>query len=178
MNRKVNYALSAGFLALVLVAALAIAMAAPAAHAQEIPAASVSRNAPTFATLFTGVVNTATAASTYGDVYDVTPYDGAEMQLVVDQTVVAAAANTTTVVIQYSNDRINWTDQAVKSGNTADLNEWSTPTVTGHYWRAKVTPSNALPVTVTLSAVMKPAYASPVNVSADVTVLTVTVPAE
>lgn len=156
MNRKVNYALSAGFLALVLVAALAVAMAAPAVHAQEIPAASVSRNAPTFATLFTGVVNTATAASTYGDVYDVTPYDGAEMQLVVDQTVVAGAPNTVTIALEYSNDRINWTSSAITSNVVADYNGWFTPTITGHYNRIKVTPTNVNPVTVTVSSVLEP----------------------
>lgn len=156
MNRKVNYALSAAFLALLLVAVLAVAMTAPVARAQEIPAASVSRNAPTFATLFTGVVNTATAASTYGDTYDVTPYNGTETQLVVDQTLVAGAPNTVTVVLQYSNDRVNWTDLSVQSGITEDTNIWSSQVITGHYLRTKVTPTSVNPVTVTLSSVLEP----------------------
>ena len=156
MNKLQRYLLTMVSTAVVLAFVFGIAMVGSAAYAQEIPAASVSRDAHTYATLFTGVVNTATAASTYGAAFDVTPYDETETQLVVDQTLVAGAPNTVTVVLQYSNDRVNWTDLSVQSGITEDTNIWSSQVITGHYLRTKVTPTSVDPVTVTLSAVLEP----------------------
>lgn len=162
LSRFQRYALTLAFSTLALSAAFGIAMygsvvyAAP--PAQEIPAASVARNAPTFATLYSGRVTTATGAVTYGPVYDVTPYDKTETQLVVDMgALVAGAPNTVTVGYQYSNDRVNWTDLAVAATITNDQNIWSSQVITGHYLRAKLTPSSAgTLVTTTLSAVLEP----------------------
>jgi len=164
MNKVAQHAMTAAVIALVLVAALAVSMvgaqyaqAAPAA--QEIPAVVPSaRDVPSFATLFAGRVSTTTAATTYGQAYDVTPYETTETQLVVDMgTILAGAPNTLTVGYQYSNDRVNWTDLALTSGITNDQVLWSSQVITGHYLRAKLTPSSAgTLVTVTLSSVLEP----------------------
>jgi len=158
MSRFQRYLLTTLSTAFVLAIVFGIAMVGSAAYAQEIPAASVSRNEPTFATLYSGRVTTATGAVTYGPAFDVTPYDSTETQLVVDMgNLVASAPNTLTVGYQYSNDRVNWTDLALTSNITNDQVIWSSQVITGHYLRAKLTPSSAgTLVTTTLSAVLEP----------------------
>ncbi len=162
LSKLQRYALTMISSAIVLAMAFGIAMYGSAAYAapqaQELPAASVASNGPTFATLYAGRVTTATGAVTYGTAFDVTPYDSTETQLVVDMgTLVAGAPNTLTVGYQYSNDRINWTDLSLTANITNDQNIWSSHVITGHYLRANLTPaSNGTLVTVTLSSVLEP----------------------
>lgn len=84
--------------------------------------------------------------------------DHAEMDLqwVFDQTVVAAAANTTTLTLQFSNDGVNWVDgAAVVSANAADATDLQPQLVFGRYVRLSANVSNALPVTITAIGVAK-----------------------
>ncbi len=158
LNKLQRYLLTMVSTAVVLAFVFGIAMVGSAAYAQEIPAASVSRDAHTFGTLFASRVTTATGAATYGSAFDVTPYDQAEMQIVVDQgALVAGAPNTVTIALESSNDRINWTSGAILSAVAVDTNTWLTPTITGRYNRVKVTPSSdGTIVTTTVSAVLEP----------------------
>lgn len=161
MSQLQRYILTMVTVAVVLFLALGVAMfgsqmatAAPAG--QEIPAVGAGGYRPSYANLFARAVTTSTA-TTYGPVVDVTLYDESELRLGVDQTIVDAVANTVTVSLQNSMDRVNWTTTALASNVTTDTTTWMTTTVPlGRFWRAAVTPSNGNPVTVTLDAVLEP----------------------
>jgi hypothetical protein len=163
MNQLQRYILTMATVALVLFLALGVAMlgsrmatAAPAQ--QEIQPQMVSGSyRPSFASLFSGRVTTATGAVSYGPAVDVMLYDESELRLNVDQTLVDAIANTVTVSLQHSMDQVNWTSTALATAVVTDTTTWLTTTVPiGRYWRAAVLPTNGNPVTVTLAAVLEP----------------------
>lgn len=79
----------------------------------------------------------------------------AETQYTVDQTIVAAAANTVTFSLQRSNDGVNWVDYTLVNANVADANAFTTTVTEGKFVRLKITPTNANPVTVTVNTLLK-----------------------
>jgi hypothetical protein len=125
-----------------------IASATPVAEAEY-------TQAPVAAVLYTGTF--LTSAVQYGSPVNVINFDATEMQYVIDQTAVVSPTqpNTLTLTLQYSNDQVNWTDQALVSNNIADASGWLTPTVTGRFWRVKLTPTNDLTTTVSVITVLK-----------------------
>lgn len=79
-----------------------------------------------------------------------------DLQWVFDQTVVAAAANTTTLKLQFSNDGVNWVDGAsFVAANSADVNDMNQFAIFGRYARVNVDVSNSNPVTITAIGLAK-----------------------
>lgn len=83
-------------------------------------------------------------------------YGKADVQYLFDQTAVAAAGNTTTLKLQFSNDGINWIDGidvvAAKADDGGDMNQFA---VFGSRMRVYADVSNANPVTVTVGVAAK-----------------------
>lgn len=161
MSKLQRYILTMVSVALVLFLALGVAMlgsqmATAAPVEQQIPAIAAGGLRPGAASLFNSVVTSETAVW-YGPATDVTLYDESELNFVVDQTVVAGAPNTVSIAIENSWDRVNWTRTVVTATNTNDQNLIVTDTVPlGRFWRVRVAPTNANPVTVTVNAVLEP----------------------
>jgi hypothetical protein len=87
---------------------------------------------------------------TASDALNIQNYGKADVQWVFDQTLVAAAANTTTLKLQFSNNGLNWVDGAtLVSANAADATDMNQFAVFGRYARVYVDVTNSLPVTVT-----------------------------
>lgn len=87
---------------------------------------------------------------------DILNYSKADIQWLVDQTVVAGAANTTTVKLQFSNNGTNWIDgmNAVAT-NSADAGDMQQFAVFGRYVRLYADVTNSNPVTWTLAVAAK-----------------------
>lgn len=97
---------------------------------------------------------TALAADTNTTGVEIMRFGAVDLQYVVDQTAVASEVNTTTMTIQYSNDNSNWVDGLVlANANTADGTTITRVPVFGRYMRVKQDVSNAIVLTVTLTAV-------------------------
>jgi len=93
---------------------------------------------------------------TYSARVPVAAFQRTDIQHVLDQTVIAAAANTTTLTIQFSNDGVNWTDgAALVSSNSADAALLQQVNVFGKYARVKADLTNNNPLTVTVIGVLK-----------------------
>lgn len=98
-------------------------------------------------------VLTADGASSYQGIIDANKVD---LQWVVDQTLVAGAANTTTLKLQFSNDGTNWIDGAtVLSANAADANDMQQHLLFGRYARIYADVTNTNPLTLTVLGVAK-----------------------
>lgn len=83
-------------------------------------------------------------------------YGKADIQYLVDQTIVAAAANTTTVKLQFSNDGVNWVDGInLVAANVADGGDMNQFAVFGSRMRLYADVSNTNPVTWTLGVTAK-----------------------
>ena len=87
---------------------------------------------------------------------DILNYSKADIQWLIDQTVVAAAPNTTTVKLQFSNNGVNWIDgiNAVAT-NSADAGDMQQFAMFGRYVRLYADVSNANPITLTLAVAAK-----------------------
>lgn len=161
MSRLQRYVLTMVSTAIVLFFALGVAMlgsqmatAAPAQ--QEIPAAASGAYRPAAAQLFNSAVTSATAVW-YGPAVDVMSFDESEINYVIDQAPVAGVPNTVSLALENSWDRVNWTRTVITAGNFEDKSLIVTDTAPiGRYWRLRVAPTNANPVTVTVNAVLEP----------------------
>lgn len=82
--------------------------------------------------------------------------DVVDLQTVADQTLIAAAANTVTLKLQFSNDGVNWVDGAtVLTANAADATDMTQQAVYGKLARINVDVSNTNPVTLSVIAIGK-----------------------
>ena len=114
---------------------------------------SAAAAAPGEAVLFSTTVLTDDA---YSARVPVAAFQRTDIQHVLDQTVVAAAPNTTTLTIQFSNDGENWTDgAALVSANAADAALLQQVNVFGKYARVYANLTNNNPITVTVIGVLK-----------------------
>lgn len=87
---------------------------------------------------------------------DVLNYGKADIQWLIDQTVVAGAANTTTVKLQFSVDGTNWVDGiSAVSANTADAGDMNQFAIFGRYLRLYADVTNNNPITLTLGVATK-----------------------
>ena len=95
-------------------------------------------------------------ADTATGAMDILNYGKADVQWLIDQTVVAAAPNTTTVKLQFSVDGTNWVDgiNAVAS-NTADAGDMQQFAMFGRYVRLYADVTNTNPITLTLGVAAK-----------------------
>jgi len=95
-------------------------------------------------------------ADTATGAMDILNYSKADIQWLVDQTVVAGAANTTTVKLQFSNNGTNWIDgiNAVAT-NSADAGDMQQFAVFGRYVRLYADVTNSNPITLTLAVAAK-----------------------
>jgi len=147
------------YVAMAIVMALALLVAGFSSLTKIASATPVAQaeftQAPVAVVLYTGTF--LTSAVQYGAAIDVLNFDESEMQYVIDQTAVVSPTlpNTLTLTLQHSNDQINWTDGALVSNNVADASGWLSPTVTGKFWRMKLTPSSSLTTTVSVVSVLK-----------------------
>lgn len=145
-------------LAVVLFAAVLLSMntaqaTQPGPVALVTPVSASVSAAPGELVLFSSKVLTEDAGSVAAVVK---PYQRTDIQYIFDQTIVAAAANTTTVKLQFSNDGVNWEDGAtIATSNAADGAALSQQNVFGKYARVYADVSNTNPVTLTVIGVMK-----------------------
>ena len=118
------------------------------------PVAAVQRSAaPEFPTFWSARVLTASERSACFEVPD---YAVVDLHTIVDQTIVAAAANTTTIKLQFSNDNSNFVDGVtVVNANAADAGDLQQFQLFGRWACVYATVSNSNPVTVTVLGVVK-----------------------
>jgi hypothetical protein len=123
---------------------------APVAEAQQI-------TVPQTGSLLAFAQNTAVATSTtqYGPILNIAAWDDTEMQYVIDQGIVPTNANTITVSLDYSNDKVNWSTTALVTANAADASGWLSPGLTGAYGRLRMAGTNTNTVTLTFIALAK-----------------------
>lgn len=115
--------------------------------------ASVAAPAPGEVVLFSNKVLT---EDVYSTAVLVKNFQRTDIQHIFDQTVIAAAANTTTLTIQFSNDGTNYTDgAALVSSNADDASLLQQVAVFGKYARVYANVSNSNPVTLTVIGVLK-----------------------
>ncbi len=147
--------------AVVLVASLlAVFALAPAGSTQAAPSfaptpvAAVQRSpAPEFPTFFNAKVLT---ADTRSDCFEVPDYSIVDLQYIVDQTIVAAAANTTTLTLQWSNDNANYVNGlAVATNNVTDTSDLQQFQLFGRHACIYADVTNTNPVTITALGVVK-----------------------
>jgi len=147
--------------AIVLVASLlAVFSLVPAGNTQAAPSfaptpvAAVQRSpAPEFPLFFNGKVLT---ADTRSSCFDVPDYAVVDLQWIVDQTIVDAAANTTTLTLQWSNDNANYVNGvAVASNVITDTNDLQQFQLFGRHACVYADVSNTNPVTLTVLGVVK-----------------------
>lgn len=147
--------------AVVLVASLlAVFALAPAGSTQAAPSfaptpvAAVQRSpAPEFPLFFNAKVLT---ADTRSDCFEVPDYSIVDLQYIVDQTIVAAAANTTTLTLQWSNDNANYVNGlAVATNNVTDTSDLQQFQLFGRHTCVYADVSNTNPVTITALGVVK-----------------------
>jgi len=126
--------------------------AAPAAA--PTPVAAVQRSpAPEFPLFFNGKVLT---ADTRSSCFDVPDYAVVDLQWIVDQTIVDAAANTTTLTLQWSNDNANYVNGvAVASNVITDTDDLQQFQLFGRHACVYADVSNTNPVTLTVLGVVK-----------------------
>ena len=147
MNRKNLYALAAIALAFAL---LAVGYMLPARDASATTVASGTYDQkPVVASLF--AATSLTSAVQYGPIADVTNFDSSELQYVFAPSNV----NTTTITLQWSNNKVNWSESSIAAAVTTTVAAFATPSVTGRYWRVKVAPTNSLTTTVGVTAILK-----------------------
>lgn len=80
----------------------------------------------------------------------------ADLQWLLDQTLVSGAMNTTTLKLQFSNDGSNWIDGATfVTNNVADAGDMQQYAIFGRYARVYADVSNTNPLTVTVIGVAK-----------------------
>lgn len=147
--------------AIVLVASLlAVFAMVPAGNTQAAPSfaptpvAAVQRSpAPEFPTFFNAKVLT---ADTRSDCFEVPDYSIVDLQYIVDQTIVAAAANTTTLTLQWSNDNANYVNGlAVATNNVTDTSDLQQFQLFGRHACIYADVTNTNPVTITALGVVK-----------------------
>lgn len=126
--------------------------AAPAAA--PTPVAAVQRSpAPEFPLFFNAKVLT---ADTRSSCFDVPDYAVVDLQWIVDQTIVDAAANTTTLTLQWSNDNANYVNGvAVASNVITDTDDLQQFQLFGRHACVYADVSNTNPVTLTVLGVVK-----------------------
>lgn len=145
-------------LAVVLFAAVLLTMNTaqadiPGPLAAPTPISVSAQAAPGEVVLFAGKVLT---EDVYSAAVQVKAFQRTDIQHVFDQTIVAAAANTTTLTIQFSNDGSNWTDgAALVSANADDASLLQQVAVFGKYARVKADVTNNNPVTLTVIGILK-----------------------
>ena len=114
---------------------------------------SAAAPAPGEVVLFAGKVLT---EDTYSAAVQVKAFQRTDIQHIFDQTIVAAAANTTTLTIRFSNDGSNWTDgAALVSANADDASLLQQVAVFGKWARVKADVTNSNPVTLTVIGILK-----------------------
>lgn len=87
---------------------------------------------------------------------NVASYTWADLQSTIDQTEVAGVVNTTTLTVQFSNDKINWVDgPTLATNNVADASDIDRIALFGRYFRVKIDVTNTTDLTVTLLALLK-----------------------
>ena len=84
---------------------------------------------------------------------EISSFAWADFEYVVDQ---GTSTNTTTVTVQYSNDKSNWIDgPALVSSNSADASDMTRLPLFGQYMRINVNVANTNTVTWSLSALAR-----------------------
>jgi hypothetical protein len=137
-----------------LVGALLPAMSQPAQALSVTPVANLvyspDRN-------YFDVYDTTTiAADTYSKILDISAQEWCDFQYVVDQEIDGTDPNTTTVTIQFSNDRTNWVDgPALATANVADASDMTRLPLFGQYMRFKMDVDNSYTPTWTINAFCK-----------------------
>lgn len=97
-------------------------------------------------------VTTAVASNAQG----IAEYEIVDLQWIIDQTVLASGANTTTLKLQFSNDGVNWVDGATAvSSNAADAVDMQQYALFGQFVRVHTTLGNTNPVTITVLGIAK-----------------------
>ncbi len=141
---------------------LGMALLAPASHA---PAIAAPPAAPTaVANLvyspdrnYFDLMDTRTvAADTHTDVMDISAQEWCDFQYKVDQAIDDADVNTTTLTVEYSNDKVAWIDgPALVSNNAADASDITRLPVFGRYAQIELDVTNTATPTWSISAVCK-----------------------
>lgn len=145
---------------ILFVSFLALFALAPAQAAQPVPlaaptpvAAVVRSTQPEFPVFFNERALTADARSSCFEVPD---YSVVDLQYLIDQTLVASAANTTTLTLQWSNDNANFVNGlAVATNNTTDTNDLQQFQLFGRHACIYADVTNTNPVTITVLGVVK-----------------------
>ena len=102
---------------------------------------------------YSGSVMTSAVAS---NAQGIAEYEIVDLQWVIDQTVLASGANTTTLKLQFSNDGVNWVDGATAvTSNAADAGDMQQYAVFGEFVRVHSTLENNNPVTLTVIGLAK-----------------------
>ena len=83
-------------------------------------------------------------------------FPAADFQYTIDQTAVSSVVNTTTLILQFSNDNTNWTTgPTIASAITADGSVMQQYALFGRYARINVDVANTNPITISVVAVAK-----------------------
>jgi hypothetical protein len=149
----------AALLSFVALAGLGNSMLAPASVGAAPPAAptpvtglvySPDRN-------YFDVYDTVTiAADTHSKILDISAQEWCDIEYVVNQDIDSAGVNTTTVTIEYSNDRTNWIDgPALVTSNAADASDMTRIPIFGRYMQFEMDVTNTATPTWTINAFCK-----------------------
>lgn len=128
--------------------------AVPGPLAAPTPVAAVVRSpSPEFPIFFNGA---ALAADTRSSCFEVPDYSIVDLQYLVDQTLVASAANTVTLNLQFSNDMITFVDGVAAASDVAtDTAGLVQLQLFGRHTCVYANVTNTNPVTITVNGVVK-----------------------
>jgi hypothetical protein len=96
------------------------------------------------------------AADTHTPIMDISAQEWCDIEYVVNQDIDSSGVNTTTVTLEFSNDRSNWVDgPALVSNNAADASDMTRLPLFGQYMRFKMDVDNSYTPTWTINAFCK-----------------------
>jgi hypothetical protein len=99
---------------------------------------------------------TTVAADTHSAILDISAQEWCDFQYVADQDIDSGGVNTTTVTIEFSNDRSNWVDgPALVSANAADAGDMTRLPLFGRYMQLEMDVTNTATPTWTINASCK-----------------------
>ncbi len=100
--------------------------------------------------------DTTVAADTHTAAMDISAQEWCDYQYTVDQLIDGAAVNTTTVTIEYSNDKVTWIDgPALVSANAADASDITRFPTFGRYAQLEMDVTNTATPTWTINVFCK-----------------------
>jgi hypothetical protein len=146
-------------LACTIALGLSALLFAPMANAATTPAVeqvTVPTSRPAMLTFFSAKPITQVQSS----MVSILPYDYGEMIVTTDHTAVAGAPNTATVLLEFSNDGVNWaqaTGALLLNANATDVTTYSVASLAGRMARVRVSSvaTSTYPFTLTASMVAK-----------------------